>query len=76
MQRTGAKAKDELYRLYSAKVFDTLVVDATTDPELFEFVETTKTKGPRFNNYTSDTVEHFVSRIYELRENNVNNTSR
>jgi hypothetical protein len=62
--------------LYSAKVFDTLEVDADTDPELARFVEETKTKGPKFSNYTIDKMEKFVSRIYELRENNSNNTAR
>jgi len=61
--------------LYSNKVFDTLEVDATTDPKLFEFVEETRTKGPRFSNYTTETVETFVSRIYELRKDNSNNTA-
>jgi hypothetical protein len=61
--------------LYGAKVFDTLEVDATTDPKLFEFVEETKTKGPKFSNYTTETIETFVSRIYELRKDNSNNTA-
>jgi hypothetical protein len=60
--------------LYGAKVFDTLVVDKETDPTLFEFIEETRTKGPKFSNYATDKIEHFVSRIYELRENNSNNT--
>jgi len=61
--------------LYSAKVFDTLEVDAMTDPELFKFVKETQTKGPKFSNYNIEKIEHFVSRIYELRENNSNNTA-
>jgi len=52
-----------------------LEVDATTDPELFDFVEETKTKGPKFSNYTTETIETFVSRIYELRKDNSNNTA-
>lgn len=75
VERTGARARDELYRFYSDKVFDTLEVDSTTDPELFEFVEETKTKGPKFSNYSVEKVETFVSRIYELRKDNSNNTA-
>ena len=61
--------------LYGAKVFDTLEIDATTDPDLAKFVEETKTKGPKFSNYTTDKIEYFVSRIYELRKNNSNNAT-
>lgn len=75
VERTGARARDELYKLYSAKVFDTLEVDPETDKALAAFVEETKTKGPKFSNYTSETIENFVSRIYELRKNNSNNTA-
>jgi len=75
VERTGARARDQLYRLYSAKIFETLVVDPTTDSELFDFVEETKTRGPRFSNYSAETVETFVSRIYELRKDNSNNTA-
>jgi hypothetical protein len=64
-----------MYKLYGAKVFDTLEVDTDTDPELARFVEETKTKGPKFSNYTTNKLEKFVSRIYELRENNSNNTA-
>jgi hypothetical protein len=65
----GLRAADELYKLYSAGIFDTLEVDETTDPELFKFVEETKTKGPKFTNYTHAKAEKFVRRIYELRKN-------
>ena len=75
ISRSNARPKDELYKLYGAKVFDTLVVDATTDPELAKFVDETKNKGPKFSNYTTDKIEYFVSRIYELRKNNSNNAT-
>ena len=64
-----------MYRLYSANVFDTLIVDEITDPELFTFVNETKTKGPKFSNYSREQLEYFVSRIYELRKNNSNYTA-
>ena len=60
--------------MYGAKVFDTLEVDPITDPKLFDFIEETKTKGPKFANYSTETVKTFVSRIYELRKDNSNNT--
>lgn len=74
MQRNGAKPVDELYRLYSAKAFEHLVVDENTDPELAKFVKETITKGPKFSNYASKKLDQFVSRIYELRKDNTNNT--
>lgn len=61
--------------MHSAKVFDTLEVDPVTDPELAKFIEETRTKGPKFSNYASETIEHFVSRIYELRKDNSNNSA-
>ena len=76
LNRAGGRATDELYKLYGAKVFDTLEVDPTTDEHLFKFVEETRTKGPKFSNYATEKLENFVSRIYELRENNSNNTPR
>lgn len=63
-----------MYKLYGANVFDTLEIDNLTDPDLFKFVEETKTKGPKFSNYTQEKLEYFVSRIYELRKDNGNNT--
>ena len=63
-----------MYTLYGAKIFETLEIDNTTDPELFQFVEETITKGPKFSNYSREKLEYFVSRIYELRKDNSNNT--
>ena len=74
INQTNARPKDELYKLHGAKVFDTLEVDPVTDPELFEFVEETRTKGPKFSNYSTEKIKTFVSRIYELRKDNSNNT--
>ena len=65
-----------MYKLYGSKIFNFLVVDPITDPELSKFVNETKTKGPRFSNYSKEKLEQFVNRIYELRENNSNNTAR
>ena len=69
INRTGFRPADELYKLYGKNVFETLVVDKTTDLELSKFVEETNVKGPKFSNYTSEKLEQFVSRIYELRKN-------
>lgn len=76
MQRNTLKPKDEMYRLHSTKVFENLVIDPTTDEELSKFVNETLTKGPKFANYAPEKLEQFLSRIYELRENNRNNTTR
>lgn len=64
-----------MYIVYGKDNFESLVVDETTDPELFKFVDETKTKGPKFSNYTAEKLEQFLSRIYELRKNNSNNTA-
>ena len=63
-----------MYTLYGAKVFETLDIDDKTDPELFHFVKETITKGPKFSNYSREKLEYFVSKIYELRKDNSNNT--
>jgi hypothetical protein len=55
--------------------FNDLIIDRYTDPALYEFVEETKTKGPKFANYSPERLKEFVSRIYELRKNNGNNTA-
>lgn len=63
-----------MYRLYDKDQFKDLIIDRFTDPALYEFVEETKTRGPKFANYSPERLRDFVSRIYELRKNNSNNT--
>jgi hypothetical protein len=75
LNRSNARSTDELYKLHSSHIFDILEVNETTDPELFKFVEETRTKGPKFSNYPKEKLENFVNRIYELRKNNSNNTA-
>jgi hypothetical protein len=65
-----------MYRLYDTAQFSDLIIDRFTDPALYEFVETTKQYGPKFANYSTERLKDFVSRIYELRKNNSNNTPR
>jgi hypothetical protein len=69
----GLRAKDELYRLYGDGTFTTITV--TGDTEFDDFVKEVTVNGPRFSNYTPEKLEYFVSRIYELRENNRNNSA-
>ena len=76
LQQVGARPKDELYKLYGSGVFEHLIIDPSTDPELSRFVEETIIKGPKFSNYTTEKLNIFVSRIYELRKDNTDNTSR
>lgn len=64
-----------MYRIYDADNFKDLIIDRFTDPALYEFVEETKLKGPKFANYSPERLRQFVSRIYELRKNNSNNTT-
>jgi hypothetical protein len=70
------KPIDELYTYYSQGEFEQIVVDNIVEPELAEFVEKTKIDGPRFNSYPKDKLEYFARRIYELRKNYPDNTSR
>jgi len=70
------KPKDEMYRLYDFDKFNDLIIDKFTDPALYQFVEETKTRGPKFANYSQERLKEFVNRIYELRKNNPNYTSR
>ena len=73
MQKSNARSRDELYKLYGNEIFNVLIVDEAIDPELAKFVNETKTQGPKFSNYATEKLEHFVNRIYELRKNNPNN---
>lgn len=59
---------DQLYVEYSKDQFQSIIVDKSQEPELYEFVEYIKANGPRFNSYTKDQIEQYARRIYELRE--------
>jgi glutamate racemase len=63
------RAKDRLYKEYSNHKFNELAVDSEAEPELYKFIEETKLQGPKFSNYTSEKLEEFAQRIYELRKN-------
>jgi pentose-5-phosphate-3-epimerase len=60
---------DRLYKEYSEHEFKNITVNAEDEPELFEFVERIRKHGPKFSIYNSEKLEHFASRIYELRKN-------
>ena len=62
-----------MYKLYNAGAFESLIIDETAEPELAKFVNQTNTKGPKFSNYSSEKLEYFVDKIYELRKDNTNN---
>ena len=74
--RIVTRAKDELYKLYGIDKFETLIVNKDVDPELFEFVRETRESGPHFSNYSRDRLEHFARRIYAIRKDNSNNSTR
>ena len=76
ISQSGLKPKDEMYRIYDTDNFRDLIIDRFTDPALYEFVEETKLKGPKFANYSPERLREFVSKIYELRKNNTNYTTR
>lgn len=64
-----------MYRLYDVDRFNDLIIDKFTDPTLYEFVEETKARGPKFANYSPERLQEFANRIYELRKNNSDNTT-
>ena len=68
------KPVDLLYSEYSKDQFKGIVVDPINEPELFEFIESSKEKA-RFNNYSQDSLKYYARRIYELRKNNSNNAA-
>ena len=61
------KPIDRLYKEYSRDEFKELET-TNLEPELFDFIEQTKARGPRFNNFDSEKLEYFARRIYELRK--------
>lgn len=68
------KPIDQLYQMYDTNKFEDIIIDEEAEPELAKFVAQSNIK-PRFSNYKSSDLEHFARRIYELRENNRNNTT-
>ena len=50
-----------MYRLYDVDQFRDLIIDKFTDPALFEFVEETKTRGPKFANYSTERLQEFAA---------------
>lgn len=74
VQELHIKPIDLLYNEYDKDQFAGIIVDATAEPELAEFVNKSKEK-PRFNNYSQDALKYYARRIYELRKDNSNNTA-
>ena len=75
IQELHIKPVDLLYNEYDKDKFAGIIVDPNKEPELAEFIEKSKEK-PRFNNYSQDALKYYARRIYELRKDNNNNTSR
>ena len=60
---------DRLYKEYSEHEFKNIEINSEDEPELFEFVTRIRKHGPKFSIYSSEKLEYFASRIYELRKN-------
>jgi len=73
--RLGIRPVDQLYKEYSDHEFTDFVVNSSTDPDLYAFVEETKKHGPRFSDYPEEKIAYFEERIHELRKNNLNNSA-
>ena len=69
------KPLDELYKFYGNGEFNNFIVDNTTQPELYNFVETIKKQGAVFGNYSEEQLKYFAELINELRKNNTNNAA-
>ena len=72
----GIRPIDQLYKEYGDHEFDDFVVDETTEPELYNFVQETKLHGPKFSDYPEEKIAYFEERIHELRKNNPDNSTR
>jgi hypothetical protein len=67
--RDQMRPVDRLYKEYSEHEFKNIEVNSEDEPELFEFVTRIRKHGPKFSIYSSEKLEYFASRIYELRKN-------
>jgi hypothetical protein len=75
LARVTTRPIDQLYKDYSDHQFQDIPV-TEDDPELYKFVQDVRKNGPVFGNYPAEKLEIFEERIYELRKNNLNNSTR
>ena len=50
-------------------------IDSSTEPEVDRFIKDIQSGEHKFDDYSAEDIEYFARRIYELRENNGNNTA-
>jgi hypothetical protein len=63
------KPLDRLHIEFDKDGFDSIIVDANEEPELYQFLEDIKTGTHKYGDYPEEQINYFASRIYELRKN-------
>jgi hypothetical protein len=63
------KPLDRLHIEFDKDGFDSIIVDADEEPELYKFLEDIKTGIHKYGDYPEEQINYFASRIYELRKN-------
>lgn len=69
------KPIDRLYIEFDKDQFKGLRFDPMADPDLDKFITDIQEGVRKFNDYLPEEVEHYASRIYELRKNNPDNSA-
>jgi hypothetical protein len=63
------KPLDRLHIEFDKDGFDSIIVDANEEPELYKFLEDIKTGTHKYGDYPEEQINYFANRIYELRKN-------
>jgi hypothetical protein len=69
------KPIDRLYVEFGKDQFKNIQVDPQAEPDLDKFITSIREGDRKFNDYPPEQIEHYASRIYELRKNNTDNTA-
>lgn len=69
------KPMDRLYIEFNKDQFAGITFNVDEEPELAKFISEIQNGTHKFNDYPSDEIEYYASRIYELRKNNFNNSA-
>ena len=67
---------DRMYIEFEKDRFNGIQFDHNEEPELAKFISDIQNGTHKFDDYPHEEIEYFASRIYELRKNNSNNTTR
>jgi hypothetical protein len=62
------KPLDRLHIEFDKDGFNSIIVDANEEPELYQFLEDIKTGTHKYGDYPEEQINYFARRIYELRK--------